>query len=508
MRRASTSVLGSLLFLTLSGGPATAADLGVAVADSYTVAQDSGATNLPVLENDGTPTGGIPAAPINPSDPAHGTAVVDPSNTITYTPDTGFSGPDSFTYSFLYLDANNQLQTSNTVTVSITVTPAPPGGPAIGVDDSYTVAQDSGSTTLAVGSNDNIPTVAIYDNPSDPPNGTATLANSTPPATIDYRPDPGFSGTDTFTYTFDYLNSTGQVEPSRTVTVTVTVTPTPPGQGIGVDDSYTVAQDSGSTTLAVGSNDNIPTLAIYDNLSDPAHGTATLANAISPATINYAPDPGYSGTDSFTYAFEYLNSTGQLQRSRTVTVTITVTPTGEPPESLVAVNDSYSMEEDSVGVTLEPPPTENDTGTISEAVVDSEPTHGDLTQTSATTFQYTPERGFTGADSFTYHVVGPNDAASNTATVTLTVTPLDEDPGPGPGDGENDDDSDDDDDRNGDGDEDDDESDNDEDIDKDDQGALPDTGGTMTARMLFIAMLSTIGGLFLLAHTRRVHRTG
>jgi hypothetical protein len=52
--------------------------------------------------------------------PAHGTTVVNAGATVTYTPSTGYSGPDSFTYTIS--DGNGGTATA---TVSITVNAAP-----------------------------------------------------------------------------------------------------------------------------------------------------------------------------------------------------------------------------------------------------------------------------------------------------------------------------------------------------------------------------------------------
>ena len=63
---------------------------------------------------------------------------------------------------------------------------------------------------------------------------------------------------------------------------------------------------------------------------------------------------------------------------------------------------------------------------------------------------------------------------------------------------------DDDDDDDDDGDDDDGDGDDGDDGDDDEGGDLPDTGGSLNAKLLFLAMLSSIGGLFLIARTRRV----
>src|SRR5207244_634424 len=55
------------------------------------------------------------------------------------------------------------------------------------------------------------------------------------------------------------------------------------------------------------------------------------------------------------------------------------------------------------------------------AALDSGPSHGALTLNADGTFNYTPNANFFGSDSFTYHAVDSDSAASNVATVTITV---------------------------------------------------------------------------------------
>jgi len=182
------------------------------------------------------------------------------------------------------------------------------------------------------------------------------------------------------------------------------------------DDAYTVAQDSGATVLTPDINENdtkSPFLGV-NVASDPTHGSYDAV------TGEYTPDPGYNGTDTFTYYFLYQDA-NEFPTSNTATVTITVTPESGP--ELVANDDSYELEKDSFGFTLEPPVTDNDTALINEIVVKAQPTNGQLNQTSPTTFQYTPDTGFTGTDSFSYEGEAPGYPPSNRATVTLVVTP-------------------------------------------------------------------------------------
>lgn len=65
------------------------------------------------------------------------------------------------------------------------------------------------------------------------------------------------------------------------------------------------------------------------------------------------------------------------------------------------------------------------------AVLDGEPSHGRLQLGSNGGFTYTPQGGFTGTDTFTYHASDGHDT-SESVTVTIHVTPTEPDPEPDP----------------------------------------------------------------------------
>src|SRR5262249_43670296 len=69
----------------------------VAGNDSATVAEDNAVT-IAVLAND-TDADGQTLTITGTTPPAHGSIVVNPNQTITYTPNGNFNGSDSFTYS-------------------------------------------------------------------------------------------------------------------------------------------------------------------------------------------------------------------------------------------------------------------------------------------------------------------------------------------------------------------------------------------------------------------------
>jgi hypothetical protein len=100
----------------------------VAVDDSASTSMDS-PVNISVLANDSDPDGD-PLTVTGLTQPSSGLAVVEADQTVTYTPNAGFTGTDSFTYR-----AFDGEDLSNLATVTITVLPGD------GVLDQYAISQ-------------------------------------------------------------------------------------------------------------------------------------------------------------------------------------------------------------------------------------------------------------------------------------------------------------------------------------------------------------------------------
>ncbi|MEO1298257.1 MAG: Ig-like domain-containing protein, partial [Cyanobacteria bacterium J06636_16] len=238
--------------------------------------------------------------------------------------------------------------------------------------------------------------------------------------TIDYTPNPDFSGADTFTYTI--TDSNGD---TSTAEVAVTVNPGADGAPTAVDDTATVLEDTPV---------NIPVLANDDFGSDgpgsisittpPTNGTAAVNDNGTPTDltddfITFTPDPNFSGTDTITYII--TDSSGDTS-SATVTVTV-VEPGNTPP---VATNDTYVTLENTpftptLGVNdllINDSDPNNDPLTVVTTPIGS-PNNGTVSLNSDGTFTYTPTAGFTGTDSFVYEI---SDGNGGTAQATAIVS--------------------------------------------------------------------------------------
>jgi VCBS repeat-containing protein len=386
--------------------PPTASD------DSYSISEDTplNVAAPGVLANDSDPEND-PLSAVLVSDVTNGSLTLNADGSFDYTPNPDFNGSDSFTYT-----ANDGTADSNIATVTITVNPV--NDPPVASNDNYVTDEDTPLNVAAPGvlTNDSDPdgdplTATLV---SDVTNGTLTLNWD---GSFDYTPNPNFSGADSFTYLAN--DSTAD---SNTATVTITVNAANDSP-VASNDNYVTDEDTSQNVAAPGvlSNDidldGDPLNAVLVN--DVSNGSLTLN---SDGSFDYTPNPDFNGSDSFTYT-----ANDGTADSNTATVTITVNPVNDPPN---AVDDSYTSNEDTPLTVTAPGVLTNDSdvdGDPLTAVLDVGPSNGILTLNAGGSFSYTPNAGFNGSDSFTYHA-NDGTADSNTATVTITVNAINDPP--------------------------------------------------------------------------------
>jgi len=143
---------------------------------------------------------------------------------------------------------------------------------------------------------------------SDPPHGTATIVGRD----VRYTPDPGFCGTDTFTYTVQR----GGAQDTGTIEVDVTASP-PTTQ----DDAVSTLEET-PVTIDVLANDGSGLTLV--SVAPPAHGTAVL----TAGEVRYTPQARFEGTDRFTYTAE--NACGAVS---TAEVRVDVEHRNQPPKA-------------------------------------------------------------------------------------------------------------------------------------------------------------------------------
>ena len=151
---------------------------------------------------------------------------------------------------------------------------------------------------------------------------------------------------------------------------------------------------------------NLPLTA--ELISNVQHGTLALnANG----TFTYTPNPGYFGTDSFTYQ----SSNGTLNSgSATITLHVDAPPLAAGNSYVVGENTSASVSA-AQGVLMD---ATDPNGYPLSASLASGLKHGNLTLNSDGSFTYVPANNYVGTDSFTF---AANDGFSSSATATISL---------------------------------------------------------------------------------------
>ncbi|KXW63489.1 hypothetical protein MPHL43070_01960 [Mycolicibacterium phlei DSM 43070] len=243
------------------------------------------------------------------TEPNNGTLHLQADGSYTYTPNTDYTGTDSFSYT-----VSDGTLTSDVATVTITVT-AVNDAPVAG-DDTVTTNEDTavqGNVLTNDTDVDGKTTIASMTVVTGPTKGTLDLNTATGEFT--YTPAADVNGTDTFTYTI--TDSDGATSNTATVTITITAVNDAP---VASDDAYSVNQGQTLTVSGpgvVGNDFDVDGDAITATLvNGPASGTVTLNKD---GSFTYTPTAGFSGTDSFTYQLSDGTTTGNI-----ATVSITV----------------------------------------------------------------------------------------------------------------------------------------------------------------------------------------
>ena len=385
----------------------------------------------------------------------NGTVWVNGAEATTFTGEQLAAGQVSFvhdgsetvaaSFSVSVEDGDEDNSTPVEQTFSFDVTP---------VNDAPTAGDDSASTTLP-----NPVIIDVLANNTDPEgdtlqiasvgtaaNGTVTIVddNNDGVFEIQYTPDAGYSGNDTFTY--DVNDGNGGLS---TATVTVTVAPDPSNTPPDVQDDAIQVLENGIETFDVLANDSDPEFAplkiIRIGGQDVALGdTVTLAsgalvtlNLDSTLTYNpngaFNPAPAAVVPDSFTY--EVRDSGGNI-----VSGDVAVDVFGsEPPvvgDDLIEVLENETITFDALANDIDP---EEDALTIvnvdGQDIIAGQTINlsagGLLTLNPNGTLTFDPNGDFNPAsgDSIDFDIgYTVDDGAGNTASGSISIGVLANDP--------------------------------------------------------------------------------
>ncbi len=245
---------------------------------------------------------------------------------VNIVPIPDWNGRDTF--NVVVCDVTNLC---DTVVVVVYVTPVSDGIKA--VDDSVTYVA---GTTLAINQTANdidddgngIETTAVFDDAND--NGTFVLNNG---GNIEYTPNTGFAGVDTFYYVIcTPVSVSPQVCDTGIVQVVVPVT--------AVDDNASTPSDA-SVFINVKQNDATVEGSYFSTCGEPQHGKIELTDTFA-GIIRYTPTLGYEGVDSFCYTVCGIINGIAVCDNAMVYVNVAPLPPLEIPEGFSPNNDGIN----------------------------------------------------------------------------------------------------------------------------------------------------------------------
>ena len=307
------------------------------------------------------------------TNPTNGTANIT-GNNVTYTPNPGYVGMDSYTYTVS--DGNGNMASA---IATISIAEATLGLNA--VDDTATTPYQT-PVTINVSSNDTDPDggiTCVSSIQSNPSNGFVTI--STTGTDIIYTPNNGYVGLDSFVYVA--CDSSGD-----TAIATVNITVTAANQAPILSPNYAAIQGYFPVTIRVLADDTDPdgdTLTIVRTHTGPNNGTVT----ISGNDVIYQANSGYVGTDLFYY--EVSDGSGNLVSER---VDIDVQSSGNTSPVIGSIPDITASATGTTTTDIGGFLTDADGDTVFVAVADA--LSGNITFTG-TVLQYTPKASEVGS---------------------------------------------------------------------------------------------------------------
>ena len=330
--------------------------------------------------------------------PVHGSLVLNPDRSFTYTSAANFVGLDGFAYTV-------RDGVGGTADGEVTINVTRPNAPPVAANDEVTTVARA-AVDVAVLANDNDPdgdTLALLAIDA-PGHGTVTVL---PDQSIRYVPLPGFSGQDSFAYTVgDGMGGAATAQ----VLVTVGVATSPP---LARDDAATTSENE-AVAINVLANDNDPdgSPISLGGFTMPEHGT------VSPTAdhrLVYTPEAGFSGTDRFAYIVR--DDDGE---STTGHVTVTVTSSNTPP---VPVSDFALSAGEPITLDLLGNDNDPDGDSLKLAAL-TLPIEGDIALQTDGRVTYNPPPGFIGTDSFTYQVTDGASTAEADVHISVSAPPV------------------------------------------------------------------------------------
>lgn len=397
---------GTVTVVVVSGGIRASSDF-------FTVPTGSQSSELSVLSNDvriseipGQLSVSAIGTGLNAPDKGGSVEISADYKKLVYTPASGFTGTESFTYTVTDGDS------TDTARVSVRTT----NGEMVAADDDFLIFRGSTENRLPVLLNDRvIPDAgqqllitAVGNDPgnvSNPPN-RGTLEIIEDGAALRYTPSE-LNAPGSFTETFTYEISAGGTARTEAL-IRIQVLNRVGARDLETNhDHFSVRSDSTGTLLPVLANDSVLPASAGDWVITEVSAPSSGAVQIIGTDLFYAPQPGFVGTDVFTYKVsDGFGGTGQAD----VTVKVGDISVSNDAYTVVAGAGVVSLNvtaNDGVLRTSYPDvslPSQADFTLTTSRPVTVDPVAAGTAVVASGAVNYTPASGFTGKATLTYWV--------------------------------------------------------------------------------------------------------
>ena len=351
--------------------------------------------------------------------PAHGVVVINPNGTFTYTPTTGYTGPDNFIY---HVCDNGVPSLCSYATVDILVTTAPNLPPVV-TKTPQIIGEDTAKTfCLAIvdpntGDAHTVTACGVTNGGT----ASAVVNNVTHELCITYQSALNYNGQDTVCF---IVCDNGTPSKCDTVKVPITVTP--------INDKPVV-----TVTPITIAEDSIPTFCLP--ITDPdvgqtftatpcgaGHGTVTSTIVGNTVCITYTPTLNYNGVDT---ACVIVCDNGTPSKCDTVKVPISITPVNDKPV-ITVVPPKTTVEDSTIIICTTITDPDGGSPVFSASMCGVQ--HGTATPSvigNQLCITYTPTLNYNGPDTLCV-IVCDNGVPSkcDTTKIPITVTPVNDKP--------------------------------------------------------------------------------
>jgi len=312
---------------------------------------------------------------------------------------------DNITDIFIYEEEYNE-NIFEQVIVNINYIPI--NDPPISYDFNVSLNEDDINFQIDLSFNDDSDIIneISYNIITYPINGKlSTIPNNK--RSIYYTPNRNFFGNDSFTYN---ISDSSYISNISTANINILSVNDPP---IIYDISETILENS------LGFNKKINYLDVDNDISEslvttyiyeqPINGNVFIENNY----INYIPNYGYYGIDSFKY---YIFD-GDLS-SNIANVNVTILERDIPPEVFDIKAETFENLE--INIKLENKYLEGNINDVSFIFIKNAD-YGSFTKISQNNYIYKPNLYYNGFDLIKYYLLAPNGTQSRIATITINI---------------------------------------------------------------------------------------